>query len=113
MDALQEQYGGLVMDETITVTGHDFYQYFVALWRDKPMNERFAVTVRERPSARWGNQVSIEYAQRRVFEAVLPPSSSNIKAVSERAVESSYQNVIDTDTQRLFFRDQDIGPDEM
>ena len=110
---LQEQYDGIVTDQTITVAGQDFYQYFVALWRDKPLNERFAVAIRERPSARWGNQVWVEYANRRVFEVVLPPNRSNIKAISEQAVEISYKNAVDAEVQRLFFRDLDIGPDEM
>lgn len=111
--ALQEQYGGLVTDQTITVAGQDFYQYFIALWRDKPLNELFVVAIRERPSARWGNRILVEYAQRRVFEAVLPPSRSNIKALSETAVEISYKNVVDSEVQRKLFRDQDIGPDEL
>lgn len=111
--SLQEQYGGIVTDQTITVAGQDFYQYFVALWRDQPLNERYTIAIRERPSARWGNKVWVEYANRRVFEAVLPANRSNIKAISEQAVEISYKNVVDTEVQRLFFRDQDIGPDEM
>lgn len=110
--ALQEQFGGVVTDQTITVAGQDFYQYFVALWRDKPMSERFVIAIRERPSARWGNEIWVEYAQRRVFQAVLPANRSNIKAISTEAVEITYQNVVDTEVQRLFFRDKDIGPDE-
>jgi curli production assembly/transport component CsgE len=109
---LQEQYGGVVVDQTITVAGQDFYQNFNALWREKPLAERFAVAIREQPSVRWGNRIFIEYRQRRVFEAVLPPNRSNIKAISEQAVEIAYQNMVDTDVQRLLFRDQDIGPDE-
>lgn len=108
-----EQYGGLVTDQTVTVAGRDFYQYFVAFWRDKPLNERFALTILERPSARWGNQVSIEYLRKRVFETTLPPSRSYIKGISEQAVEIAYNNVVNAETQRLLFRDQDLGPDEM
>lgn len=111
--ALQEQYGGLVTDQTITVAGQDFYQYFIALWRDKPLNELFVVAIRERPSARWGNRILVEYAQRRVFEAVLPSSRSNIKSMSETAAEISYKNVVDAEVQRKFFRDHDLGPDEL
>ncbi len=110
---LQEQYGGIVTDQTITVAGQDFYQYFVASWQDQPLNERYSIAIRERPSARWGNKVWVEYANSVVFETVLPSNRSNIKAISAQAVEIAYRNVVDTETQRLFFRDQDIGPDEM
>lgn len=111
--SLQEQYGGIVTDQTITVAGQDFYQYFVALWREQALNENFAIAIREQPSARWGNKITVEYAHRRMFETVLPPNRSNIKAISEQAVEIAYKNVVDAETQRLFFRDQDIGQDEM
>lgn len=110
--ALQETYGGIVTDQTITVAGQTFYQSFVAAWHDKPNQERFVLAVRERPSARWGNEVWIEYAQRRVFQAVLPPNRSNIKAVVDQAVEIAYKNVADAEVQRLLFREPDIGPDE-
>lgn len=110
---LEELYAGVVVDQTITVAGQDFYQYFVASWRDKPLSERYAISIHERPSARWGNQVWVEYAQRRVFQTILPTSRAAIKPVSEQAADIAYQNVFDTDVQRLLFRDSDIGPDEM
>lgn len=109
---LQELYGGVVVDQTITVAGQDFYQYFIVLWRDKPLSEQYAISIHERPSARWGNEVWVEYAQRRVFQTILPTSRANIKPVSEQAVELAYQNVVDTEVQRLLFRNQDIGADE-
>ena len=109
----QELYGGIVANQTITVAGQDFYQYFVTSWRDREMSERYAISVHERPSARWGNQVWVEYAQKRIFQAVLPSSRSNIKALSEQAVEVTYQKVVDAEVDRLLFRDSDIGPDEI
>jgi curli production assembly/transport component CsgE len=111
--SVQEQYGGIVTNQTITVAGQDFYQFFSTFWRDKPLSERFAVTIGERPSVRWGNQVWVEYANRRVFETTLPASRSYIKAIGEQAVEISYKNIIQTEADRLLFRDQDIGQDEM
>ncbi len=110
---LQELYGGVVVDQTITVAGQDFYQYFIVLWRDKPLSEQYAISIHERPSARWGNQVWIEFAQRRVFQTILPASRAGIKPVSEQAAEIAYQNVVDTEVQRLLFRDLDLGADEM
>lgn len=111
--ALQEIYGGIVTDQTITVAGQNFYQMFVASWRDKPNQERFVIAIRERPSARWGNEIWVEYAQRRVFQAVLPANRSNIKAIADQAVEIAYKNVVDAEVQRLLFRDLDLGPDEL
>lgn len=110
---LEELYGGIVVDQTITVIGHEFYQYFSSLWRDQDLSNRYAISIHERPTARWGSQIWIEYAQRRVFQAVLPPTRTNIKAMSEQAVEVAYPRVIDVEVQRLLFRDPDLGADEI
>ncbi len=109
----KELYGGVVVNQTVTVAGQDFFQYFVALWRDKPNNERYAVSVHERPSARWGNRVWIEYQQKTMFQAVLPTLRASVPEISARAVEIAYQNIMDADIQRLLYRDKDLGPDEM
>jgi curli production assembly/transport component CsgE len=111
-DAVREQLGGMITDQTITSAGKDFYQAFSAMWHDKPFNERFSVAVRERPSARMGNRIQVEYANQTIFEAVLPAARGNIPAISARAVEIAYQNVSDTEVQRLLFRDQDLAGDE-
>lgn len=110
---LQELYGGVVANQTITVAGQDFFQYFVSAWRDRDMSERFVVSVHERPSARWGSQIWIEYGQRRVFQASLPAGRAGIKALSEQAAEAAYQKVADAEVERLLFRDPDMGSDEI
>jgi curli production assembly/transport component CsgE len=109
---LQEMYGGVVANQTITVAGQDFYQYFVSAWRDKDMSERYAIAIHERPSARWGSQIWIEYAQKRIFQTPLPSSRARIKALTEQAAEAAYDKVVDAEVQRLFFREPDIGPDD-
>lgn len=112
-DRLRESYGGIVLNQTITVGGQDFYRQFVALWRDKPLTETYAISVHERPSARFGSQVWVEYAQRRMFQSALPTSRTAIGALSERAVETAYQGVVDTNVQRLLFQHDDLGRDEI
>lgn len=109
----QEPYGGVVVDQTVTVFGHAFYQYFVSLWRDQPLGDRYAISIHERATARYGSQVWVEYAQRRMFQAFVPPSNAAIRAASGRAVAIVYQNIMDTDVQRLLFHDADLAADEM
>ena len=109
----KELYGGVVVNQTVTVAGQDFYQYFVALWRDQANSERYAISVHERPSARWGSQVWVEYAQKRVFQAALPSTRAHVQPISARAVAIAYANVMQADVQRLLYRDKDIGADEL
>jgi curli production assembly/transport component CsgE len=110
---MPEAYGGIVANQTITVAGDNFYQFFMMAWREKEMSERYAISIHERPSARLGSQVWIEYRQRRVFQTFLPPARSAIKPVSQQAADITYQNVVDADVQRMLFRDDDLGPDEI
>jgi curli production assembly/transport component CsgE len=108
-----ERFGAAVTNQTVTVTGQQFYTAFCAFWHDKPFSERFAIAVREHPSARSGTRVVVEFAGRAVFQGMLQRSNSNIRPISERAVEIAYDNVVNTDFQRLLLREQDLGPDEI
>ncbi len=109
----QELYAGVVLDQTVTVVGHEFYQYFAALWRDRETSERYAISIHERPSARLGSQLWVEYAQRRVFQIVLQATRANVKEISREAADIAFQNVMDIEVQRLMSRDRDLAPDEL
>ncbi|WP_158597936.1 CsgE family curli-type amyloid fiber assembly protein [Noviherbaspirillum saxi] len=108
-----DSFGGVVVNQAVTVAGQEFFQYFVANWRDRDLSERYAISITERPSARWGSQVWIEFRQRRIFQAPLPTARAGIKALSEQATEAVYQMVADTEVERLLFREPDLGPDEL
>ena len=109
----QESFGGIVADQTVTVAGQDFFQQFVTAWRERDSAERYAIAIHERPSARWGSQVWIEYGQRRIFQAALPTGRAGIRQLSEQAADIVFQKVTDAEVERLLFRDADIGPDEI
>lgn len=104
---------GVVTDQAVTVAGQDFYQYFVNAWRDKEGSERYSLAVHERPSARWGSEIWIEFAQRRVFRTYLPPARAAIKPISEQAAEIAYRAVLQADIQRQLVNDADLGRDEI
>jgi len=109
----EEPLRGVVINRTITVMGWDFYQYFTAAWRAKHMNEEFSITVYERPTARWGSEIWVDYDQKRVYHIFLAPARSAIKDISAQAVDIVYKNVVDINVQRLLFSDIDLGPEEM
>jgi len=104
--------GGVVTNQAITVAGQDFYSYFVAAWRDKEGSDRYTIGVRERPSARFGTEVWIEYRQHRVFRTYLPPARAAIRPISENAAEIAYQAVRETDLKNQLIFDADLGRDE-
>jgi curli production assembly/transport component CsgE len=103
---------GIVTNQAITVAGHEFCQYFIAAWLDKPDSDRYTIAIRERPSARWGSQVWVEFGSRRVVRAQLPPARAELKSLGENAAESAYQAIRDIERQRTLIRDADLAPDE-
>lgn len=109
---LQEIYAGVVSNHTISFTGQEFYRAFVAAWRDRELTDRYNISVKERPSARWGSLVWVEYSNRAVFQAFLSPARANVKEAAERAVEVAHRNVVESEVQRLLFREPDLGTDE-
>jgi curli production assembly/transport component CsgE len=109
---LNDPYTGIVVNQTITVAGQDFFQYFIAAWRDKEMVDKFEISISERPSARFGSQIWINYGQRRIFQTFLPAARAAIKPISLAAADAVYEGIVQADVQRLLFRDPDLGPDE-
>lgn len=108
-----EIYGGVVVDQTITMIGQEFYQEFMAFWREKETVDRFMLSIHERPSARQGSQIWVVFGEKRVFQAQLSSTRSRVRDLSRHAVEIVYQQVVDAELQALLFRDIDLGPSEL
>lgn len=104
---------GVVTDGTISLAGRAFYTSFCAFWHDKPMNELFALAIREQLSARRGNQVVVEYAGRVIFRSALPPVGAPLAPLGEQAVEIAYETVVNAEVQRLLFTQDELAPDEL
>lgn len=107
-----EAYGGVVVNQTITMIGEDFYKLFSTLWNEKANIEPFSLLIRERPSVRQGSQIWIEAGQKRIFQAQLPTTRSHMHELAEQAVEMTYDNLIGADIQMRLFPEPDLGKDE-
>lgn len=103
---------GVVTRQAVTVAGYDFCQHFIAAWRDKAGSGHYTIAIRERPSARWGSEVWVEFAQRQVFRTRLPPARAALQALGEEAAEATYQAVLKADVQRRLGNDADLAADE-
>ncbi len=81
--AQQEEFTGLVIDQTISKFGHDFYDSFMTGW--EPPNDAFILTIKERPSVVLGSLIWIEIDDTVVYESLLTPK---ISANEEKAQEA-------------------------
>ena len=112
-EPLSDGLGGIVTTDTITLAGQDFYTVFAQSWNAIPLSDRYIVSVHERPSARYGSLVWVEFRQRRVFQAFLPIARSNVRPVAENAAAVAFQNVMQADLTRLLFHEADMAADEL
>jgi curli production assembly/transport component CsgE len=108
-----DQFEGIVIDQTFTRPGKEFYQIFTAHWQDQPLSERYTISVKEQPSARFGSQVYIVFGNRRIFQGQISPNRNQIRMLSEAAVGMAYKAVTEGEMQRLLFKDPDLGQDEI
>jgi curli production assembly/transport component CsgE len=106
-------YNGLVLDQTVTKLGQSFLHFFLPAWRENSLSDRYTITVCEKADARRASQVWIEYGQRKVFQAFLPPADNVIRDYAEKASAIVYENIVGADAQRLLFRDDDLAVDEL
>lgn len=104
--------GGLVMGQTVTLGGRAFYDGFAAAWRDLDEQGRFTVAISERPTARLGSQVFVDYGNRRLLQLFLPPNRTLIPALGADAAAQVYQAILDYQLAQ-FFGDPDMGRDEL
>lgn len=109
---LDQDVGGLVVAQTMTLAGRAFYDSFASAWNDKDPDGRFSVSISERPTARLGSQVFVDYGHRRLVQMFLPPNRSLIPALGANAAEQVYQAILEYQVAQ-FFGDPDIGRDEL
>lgn len=77
---------GFLVDHSISRIGHEFYRYFSERLRDtSPLD--FNLVVKERPSARWGSLVWVEYEDRTIYRQFLMPNTSQIQAIAYAAAD--------------------------
>jgi curli production assembly/transport component CsgE len=79
----------LVMDNTLSKMGQDFYEFFYEQW-DPPETERhFTVYIEEKPSPGMGNMVMIKINYDKVFQSRLTPRQGMIEKIAQQAVNRS------------------------
>jgi curli production assembly/transport component CsgE len=104
--------GGIVIGQTMTLAGRAFFDSFASAWREKDEAETFTVAITERPTARLGSQVFVDYGNRRLFQIFLPPNRTLIPAIGADAAAQVFQAILDYQLAQ-FFGDPDVGRDEL
>lgn len=85
---------GIVVDRTVMLLGHDFYRYFSNIWISQADTERYNLIVSERPSARWGSLIWIEYDHKVLYRSFIHPGHVDLKKTAEQASQKVKQALL-------------------
>ena len=82
---------GLVVDETITKVGRDFYEVFYSKWEAprsdaSPGQQSYTIFIKELPQMGQGSLVSVYMDETELFSQPVQPRYDVIEAVAEYAV---------------------------
>lgn len=113
-DINSEPLAGLIINRTKTVLGWDFYSNFASLWSSLHPDSRDNLTIIERPTAQFGSEISIVFANDTVvYHIFLSPARSRVQEQSSLAVQVVSDNITRIEVQRKMFKDFDLGPEEL
>jgi len=104
---------GIVVNQTVTAAGQEFYRRFTDFWRERPDFESFTLVILERTSPRFVGRVFVSYGQTVVFSGPLPVKIDAIRALSAEAAEKAYAGVVAAGLRTDGTPDPDIGPNEL
>jgi curli production assembly/transport component CsgE len=104
---------GIVVNQTFSASGQEFYRRFTDFWREKPDFESFTLVIIERPSSRFASRVVVTYGQTVVFTGNLPVKIDAIRALGAEAVERAHASVIAANLRMDGASDPDMGSNEI
>jgi curli production assembly/transport component CsgE len=114
VDSAFEQATGFVVDRTMTNFGAEFLREFALAWRAQGSHEGVDLTIVERPSARWGSTIFVEYNGQAVARVFLRAgSSTSIKPLAQNAASYMAGRVAENSLAALFSQDLDLGKEEL
>jgi len=108
----EDEMMGFIVDNTISHIGHDFYNDFTDRLRSTSRLD-FNLVVRERPDARWGSLVTVEYEREVLYRRFLPPNTTQLKDEAVAAADLVKQQIIERKLQRLLQDTTDLERDEL
>lgn len=103
----------VIADQTITQTGRQFVHGFEQAWRNREGLGHVSIVIYERPSARWGSVIRVEENFALIYQVVLFPGRGDPLTVGSEAAQLASKKASTIEAERLLFKDQDLGADEL
>ncbi|HLT46636.1 MAG TPA: CsgE family curli-type amyloid fiber assembly protein [Rubricoccaceae bacterium] len=84
---------GLVVDETLTKLGRDFYDVFFRAWEPPRDAINFTIGIQEQPAPGIGTIVSVTVNDEVVFQARLQPQPEQVELAARQAAYYAYERL--------------------
>jgi len=89
-EELMQEITGLIIEETMTKIGYDFYEYFFLLWETPEVELKdYNILISERASPMWGSLVEVKIGETTVWSNMLRPRSAEIEESAQQAIEAT------------------------
>lgn len=85
-DVPRQEIDGLVVDETQTKIGRDFYDVFYARWNPPEGAVNYTVRVQEQPLPNLGTRISVRVNDEVAFQGMLQPRYDFIESAAQQAI---------------------------
>ena len=109
-----ENDSGFIVDRTITNFGANFFREFSLAWRDRVGVEHIDLAIVEKPSARWGSLIIVEYKNQPVARIFLQAArSAVIKPLAVNTVSYLAERIADNALLGLLVKNPDLAKEEL
>jgi hypothetical protein len=111
-NSYSEGVSGVVVANTMTPAGYQFYRLFALAWRDKPESERYSLSVVESRGRQRFTLVNVYYANQSLFSAIVPSRYPALQALVDQSLEAVSSRLLTLEL-GASESDPDMAADEM
>jgi hypothetical protein len=83
-----EGLNGVVVANTITPAGHQFYRLFALAWREKPESETYSLSVVESRVRQRFTVVTLYYSNQSLYSAILPTRFPALQSLVDQSLDA-------------------------
>jgi len=85
-DPLDLEIQGLIIDETMTKVGRDFYEVFFSNWENPSSIQDFSILIKERPMPGIGTQIRVFIDEHEILSQFVRPNHEQIEMLATYTV---------------------------
>jgi curli production assembly/transport component CsgE len=100
---------GLILNQTKTRTGHDFYRQFASVWEPPSDATGLNIVIIENANPQWGSIIVIKVNDSVVFQSLVKPNQAAIRELAAKAADRvrEFVSVYLRDLEK--YRDDDLA----